>query len=468
MGMRVAIATLASLLSILAIVGCDQNENADCTTAECAKPANCGDAVCENGENCSTCPGDCGECPAPAPESHFGVNMSGLDYTEAAGYIAELGGQIFIRDARTPWPDDYGWKQVKNAGLVGACRSSCDPSRSPCDCNVGGIYYSSPASRKPLPPIQPNWFLNFEASRYDDKPPADRKSLGPAFPSGHENAYVAYVDYLVQGYQDKAVYWEVGNEAESPMFWAGTPQEYGELVTLASREIKKYCPECRVGMSFAHPGLAPKQPQLNEEWYRVIGSACASIDFIDAHFFDSKFIMPGQLDRLKQACPGKEFISSETGVPDYDMSPKPQNAGGSPERQAQDLIKYNTLLFAEGYNKIFWYLKDTDYGTGEIFLHNGLLDEMGLARKPAFTAYKTMIAKVDRFTAVMKIGDGQYRYEFADREPVYVLWCDSGSCPLPAEISGMVRVTDYLGGERVEGAEQIVLNERPIFVEREV
>ena len=46
-----------------------------------------------------------------------------------------------------------------------------------------------------------------------------------------------------------------------------------------------------------------------------------------------------------------------------------------------------------------------------------------------------------------------------------MLWCDSGSCSIPSEISGSVKVTDYLGNEQTKQANEITLTDSPIFVE---
>jgi len=116
-------------------------------------------------------------------------------------------------------------------------------------------------------------------------------------------------------------------------------------------------------------------------------------------------------------------------------------------------------------SRLYMYLVDYDYGIGELWLHNGLLDEVGNTKKPAFEAYKTMIAKVDYFTSLDKVAQGQYKYSFANKDPVYILWCDAGSCSLPAEISGQVKVTDHLGNEETKDIDQVTLTESPVFVE---
>lgn len=400
-------------------------------------------------------------------ESHFGVHLGSFNYNESADYIRELGDQIYVRNE---FHDTLGWRQVKdNNNSILLCEGCCDPSISPsCECQIDDFYYCN-RSREGLlsTPIlidfynnSFNQFVNFYTSRYDDTPPT---TLVAAYPYGHEDIYQEYVSFIVQNFGDQVKYWEVGNENDISSFWNGTPEEYANMTTIASAEIRENCADCNVGISFSIPNITGKYPEQSEQWFNAIGNICNSFDFIDAHWITAVFIEQGVLDEWKQTCPGKEFFSTETGIPDNEGYPL-QTAGGSMERQAQDLIKLNTLMFAEGYDKIFWYLVDTDYGGGGIFLYNALIEENNTV-KPAFYAYKTMISKVDYFINVSKLADGQYKYNFTDRDPVYILWCGSGNCSLPLEISGQVNVTDYIGNETTTDASQINLTESPIFVQ---
>ena len=437
------------------------------TTATCpqdcpvAQPS-CGDGSCNGAETCSTCSQDCGSCSSSG-ESHFGVHTGILSYSAAIGYINELGSQIWVRDGGPIYNDEFGWKQVKGESQRQTCQSNCDHSRTSCGCNVGDYYYSSPASRTPLPTIGPTRFVGgIYAGRYDDTVPTTRQQLISAYPTGHNDVYLNFVDYYLQSYKDIAKYWQIENEVDFSSFWTGTPQEYANLVVLASQRIKASCPNCKVVLSFSSPGVSTQR-------FSAIGGICNSFDVIDLHYINgfhpTPFIQSGELNSWKQICPGKEIISTETGVQDSPVSEP--HAGGTMQLQAQDLIKYNTLMFAEGYGKIFWYLIDTDYGAGqEFFLHNALVDDVGSAKKPAFYAYKTMINEVDYFTSVTRLATGQYKYTFSNKGPVYVLWCDSGTCNLPSEISGTVTVTDYLGNAQTMTASQIALTSSPVFIEQ--
>ena len=99
-----------------------------------------------------------------------------------------------------------------------------------------------------------------------------------------------------------------------------------------------------------------------------------------------------------------------------------------------------------------------------LFLHNGLINEDGV-RKTAFTAYQTMIAKVDLFTSVVRLADGVYCYSCASHNPVYVLWCDSGTCALSVPVTGRARVTDYLGHQTMRQIAGVVTTSIPVYVE---
>lgn len=406
-------------------------------------------------------------------ESHFGVHTGSLSFNSAATYIDSLGSQIYVRRG-FPIADDYGWYYVKSSAQTATCLSNRDTTRCPtsiCDCSQGSYYYSKPAARIPLPILPAgitNPFIDILINRYDSNIPTTLDSTRGDYPHGHETEYIAFVDYLLQGYQNTAVYWEVGNENDAESFWSGTQQEYADIVALSSGEIRNSCSVCKVGISFARPDICKSCSSVQKhEWYQKMNSVIDTFDFVDVHYYYPSFILTGQLDSFKLYCPGKEFISTETGIPDNtDPNYVGQNAGGSLVKQAQDLIKYNTLMFAEGYSKIYWYLKDTYFGSGQdIFLHNALIDEASTTPKPAFYSYKTMINKVDSFSTITKLATGQYRYDFTNKGSVYVLWCDFGTSILPAAISDTVKVTDYMGNVQTIQASQIVLDSIPIFVE---
>ncbi len=142
---------------------------------------------------------------------------------------------------------------------------------------------------------------------------------------------------------------------------------------------------------------------------------------------------------------------------------------------AIEVIKRYTRAFGEGVDKVFWYNFRGD-PTPEDNIQNAQINKIvGLGwnvkgttefhPRPAYYAYKTMTSKLSGFSSVEKIADTQYKFIFSGKNPAYVLWSNRESSPLPAEITGSIKVTDYLGNEGIKQASGVILTEDPIFLE---
>lgn len=147
-------------------------------------------------------------------------------------------------------------------------------------------------------------------------------------------------------------------------------------------------------------------------------------------------------------------------------------------RMASDLVKRYAIALGEGVQSIFWYTfigtptqGESPYGSGIKMLGLGwdFPKKLKFARtfhpRQAYHTYKLMTSKLKGFKSVEKVSDTQYRFTFADKGPVYVLWRGMESYPLPQGLNGKVLVTDYKGNVETREAHGIVLTENPIFVE---
>jgi hypothetical protein len=85
------------------------------------------------------------------------------------------------------------------------------------------------------------------------------------------------------------------------------------------------------------------------------------------------------------------------------------------QEQAAHLVKKAVTAFGEGVEKVF-ISTDVDWPNYymPIWRHMGLLDAQG-RRKPAFTAFKTMVEQLDGFVSARRIG-GEGRAEREGRE----------------------------------------------------
>ena len=460
-----------SLLMLASITGCLVSKPPG---PELAKK--CGDGTCGDGENWKNCPKDCGkpitppaEPPAVSGESRFGIHVGRLDLKSRISELGDIYSRINIG------PDAYGWKIAKgDQASIDSCKSCCRELNCENECKAGYIYYCEPGTRDGI--VGKDTADGFYADNYEilfsvspgsyGKRPKDVKDLLSFDYPANVPLYEEYLAYLLEQYPD-VTYWEVLNEADHPQFWGDTPENYVRLFTLTSRVMKSRGPGCKVGISLVGP-------DPDDEWFSAIAGVCDEADFLDLHQYHSETMDELRefedhgLAAWKQSCPGVEIISTETGIPSEPFVQKGKTwvLGTSESKQAQDSIKYLTMMFSAGYSKIYYYLFDIDFvpGIPDMFEHNGLLNEDN-SEKKAFTTYKLMIEKLDHFDSITRLAAGQYKYSFSQKDPVYVVWCDSGTCAVPSEISGTVRVTDYEGNGETRNANQITLTGSPVFIE---
>lgn len=147
-------------------------------------------------------------------------------------------------------------------------------------------------------------------------------------------------------------------------------------------------------------------------------------------------------------------------------------------RQIQDdvakvVVKRYARAFGEGVEKVFWFSfvdmppeedrREIQQKTTSLaWAHK--TDNIFHPRQ-AYHTHRLMTSKLRGFVWADRISDTQYRFNFTDRKPVYILWCENGSCSLPEGITGEVKVIDCLGNEQVRYASEFILTENPIFLE---
>jgi hypothetical protein len=125
--------------------------------------------------------------------------------------------------------------------------------------------------------------------------------------------------------------------------------------------------------------------------------------------------------------------------------------------KARRVVEYNVEAAYLGVTLNFWHaIRDRERGYG-IF-------EWNLEPLPAALAYKTLIAKLADYSAVRKIGEGQYAFLLADGWVVYALWRADGT-NLPSEIAGRVRVTSMTGETYEADSGGVALSQDPVYVE---
>lgn len=453
---------------------CDDKENIktcpkDCkldkptTTVKVAttiKPqATCGDSKCGIGESCSNCPNDCGSCPPrPSGESHFGAGYS--------QNIAELFVNSGAKWSRTsiPWgelepeEDEYDW-------------SSFDEYMESAESDgvniLGALVWNVPYWADP-----------------SDK--CNKPGVACEYPSCYKNECLSnlldFTGEFVDRYKDRIKYWEVYNEPDlGNAYFHGNVEDYFNLLKSMYGKIKEKDPNAIVGTAgFASPSV-PNTPGWIDDFFELVDNDayCQSHnDCFDILIFHSYWT----IENMNSDTAYYKSLMSEYGM-DKDLwvteiatSCFVKNSAGkreyNEEAHAKSLIKLLTVTFYNDIDRFFWF--------GLVSIQAPVPTDLtgwcvSLAVEPskgsgdyhireAHNSMAVLANKVDYFTSVEKITNTQYKFNVNGKD-VYVLWCDSGTCSLPSEIIGTVTVTDYLGDEETGNANQIMLNESPVFVE---
>jgi hypothetical protein len=283
-------------------------------------------------------------------------------------------------------------------------------------------------------------------------------------------AYSNFVRAMVERYNGDGVgdmpglqygikYWEVSNEPsmqETPLtFFQGTPANYFDILQTTYTAVKTADPGAKV----LYAGMAGAGGEVQDFWENVFFDIGADNYFDIANIHIIGF---GDEETLNTAWLRNLLSSYNTDKPIWVTEAEILGVGRSDEEHAEVLVKGYVGAFGNGTDKVFYTTFRTWEKPGEKggSRESALIDAGG-KKRPAYYALETLIKKIDCFTSVEKLAEGQYKF-VAENKPVYVLW---GAGSLPPEISGTVKVTDISGNEQQMDVSQITLNDSPIYVE---
>ncbi len=145
------------------------------------------------------------------------------------------------------------------------------------------------------------------------------------------------------------------------------------------------------------------------------------------------------------------------------------------QEQSKFLVKKAVVAFSSGVEKIFL-STDVDWVDtfNPMWEYAGFLEHGGNP-KPAFYTYQLTISKLDGFTKAEKSDGDIYKFYFSDKEPVYVLWSDSGnkttnlSDYIPSQNAKITHIITEQGQTQpktdTKSSNSILITETPVFVE---
>lgn len=224
------------------------------------------------------------------------------------------------------------------------------------------------------------------------------------------------------------------------------------------------------------PDAIPNMKRYFAEILEAGGGKYFDIVGVDCYTHTPEEVLGAHLEGLKANGLDKPIWVVQYGAPAMEAPWSVNSWGGSLEKQSAWVVKGAVMSFAAGAEKVFNgdFLYHVDEAQDS--MHDvGLLNMDGVRTRPGFYTYGLTISKLDRFSSVRKVVDGQYIFEFPDRKPVFVLWNEKGVETI--DLSGQIKTSEVTVTHIIDEADQTVaqtervwtnavpVSEKPIFVE---
>lgn len=307
------------------------------------------------------------------------------------------------------------------------------------------------------------------------------------------NAYIEFLQRVVERYDGDGTndmpdldvpikYWEVMNEpsmqggstggmGEELKFFVGTSEEYLDILKASYEVIKEADPEAKV----VQGGMAGMQSDFLEFWTPILEAG-------GGDYFDIANMHTINTDKYREDL---YMIKFKEYLEEYGLEEKPvwitEVQYGELIEEPDDLydmevtmVKSTVLSLALGADKLF-YIENWLFWGDEPSKENEKYEN--LENSSTHNVYLNLVDKVNEFGEVVTLEEeyekhrddwngvtstlGQYKFDKGDYA-VYVMWGDSN---IPSEIKGQVKVINIYGEEEIMDADDIVLDDEPVFIE---
>jgi len=263
---------------------------------------------------------------------------------------------------------------------------------------------------------------------------------------------------VVHRYGDRVKHWEMWNEPEWSLFWAGTSTDYARLLKVGYQATKAACPDCTVLFGGLHYWL-------NTSYYRWVLNTLAQdpdaprnnyfFDVMSAHLYSRSSSIYDEVINIRNGMrayhvPDHPIWLTETGVPVWndarvDPDPTKYDFAATEEEAAAYVIQSYANAWAAGVERYFFF-RVHDHDMSEYF---------GLVRndytlRPAYVAYQVATTYLISPTFVTRVPTGssaRVTLWGTPRGKVSVLWNDSPATSvytLPA-VLGSATLVDRWG-----------------------
>jgi hypothetical protein len=301
-----------------------------------------------------------------------------------------------------------------------------------------------------------------------------------AYAPRDEREFADYVARMVSNYSDRVSWWQVFNE---PLFTDySLPRKHGYTGVDYARWTKTFAhaarnadADCRI---LAGIGYLGEGDILRDFEQFFAAGALAEIDAVDIHHYPRlrppEFAEPllQKLNALMDQHGGRKPIwLTEYGYyADDDPTTVPCRHSGfdqpleSEQVQAEYAVRWATIMFANGVDKIFYHAGTCD-GLNDDSLQGIFFEYAGQPHKifAAQAVMSRLFKPSCRFQRRLELGTGTWGYLFCDEAQwLAVIWTGRSIAPRPIAAEAGKQVWDIMG--RTVPAERRVLSPSPVYI----
>jgi hypothetical protein len=330
---------------------------------------------------------------------------------------------------------------------------------------------------------------------------------------GYSKNYYDFISKTVEHFKGRVDYFIIENEVNTLTFWHGTADEYLKLRATAYKaahdansDVKiidnglaslawinaiireKYCAGDKTDATnfFRLAYLrtlstdeleqtivqTPIDCQNPERQYQIVKAVLKepTFDILSFHFYEpwqaeSEVILWLKNEMEKNGFQ-KPIICTEGGFFDRLHDQEDQ---ATQKSVAEDLIKLQTIAFAEGVEKFFW-LPLSEQKSGSAGREYKGLYATNYQKRPAMTAYSVFVKKIGNFEKAEEkdVGAGIKAFQFiVNHQPLYILWTNgTTTVDLSSDVGDKVKITQVDGSTTSVSGKSISISQSPIFAEK--
>lgn len=256
------------------------------------------------------------------------------------------------------------------------------------------------------------------AQRVGPDVPGNRRTYPPA----SLDDFARYVFETVSHYKASIKHWEVWNEPHFAGFWAGTPEEYAELLKRAYRAAKQADPDCIV---LGGGGVSLRAMSWVERLFRAVGDE-RCMDGFTYHYLEPDYgpqVMPKLKELLRAHGVMGPLWDSEENVPSTSFFDQCRATHAEPEARyhfrnaCYELVRCYMENIAAGAERIFYYeqadpWRFQQYDKPRVFAESPISGSMwdeGQMLRPLAAAHAALALAIDGRRYRGRLGRGRLR-----------------------------------------------------------